>query len=113
MMLKKFEQKVCPSFSVKIWLAGNIQSARLFCAQYFADVGLCATIIPAIYSYTGGEEEGFVIGLINYPRFPSDPISIQNKAIDLGEKLARYLGQGSFLIETPNEMIWFTRREGD
>jgi len=112
-MLKEFRSKTCPTFSVKIWLAGNIQSARLFCAQYLADVGLCVTIIPAIYSYTGGEEDGFVVGLINYPRFPSDPVLIREKAISFGESLTRHLGQGSFLIEMPDEMIWFTRREGD
>ena len=112
-MLPAFRSKSCPAFSVKIWLAGDIQSARLFCAQYLTNIGLCVTIIPAVYSYTGGEEEGFVIGLVNYPRFPSDPTSIQEKAISLGEGLARHLGQGSFLVEMPDEMIWFTRREGD
>jgi hypothetical protein len=75
--------------------------------------GNSVTITDTVFAYPGGEESGFVVGFINYPRFPHQPTDIQDAAIELGKQLCWYLGQGSFLVETPSSMIWFSRRDED
>lgn len=63
------------------------------CQQYVDDVGLAVTITPTKFVYTQGSERGCIIGLINYPRFPSDSKQIQEKAISLGKILLEKLNQ--------------------
>lgn len=73
---------------VKIYMAGDISTAQRVCQTYVNEVGLCITIEPTTYVYTGGAEEGFVVGLINYPLFPTSHLDeIVNKA----ETLAMHL----------------------
>jgi hypothetical protein len=112
-MNTEFRRVESPAFFARIWVSGDADSAKQITAQYLADIGLCVTITKTSFYYTGGQEEGMVIGLINYPRFPAGREEIKGKAIVLGEKIARYLGQGSYLVETPTETIWFTRRDGE
>jgi hypothetical protein len=54
-----------------------------------------------------------VIGLINYPRFPSDPTKIEARAIELGMRLREGLGQESFSVQTPTTTTWFSWRKED
>ncbi len=65
------------------------------------------------YIYKNGTEHGLCIGLINYPRFPSDPASLTAKAIEIAELLREGLKQESFSVETPVETIWYSYRKGD
>lgn len=51
--------------------------------QWCNDHPLCVTLKQAEYIYKDGNEIGFEIGLINYPRFPSTPEEITNKAIEI------------------------------
>ena len=73
--------------------------------------GLCVTIEPTKYIYTGGEELGYVVGLINYQRFPTDIQSIKMRAEDLAEKLLDGTYQHSVLIMYPDETLWITKRD--
>lgn len=59
-----------PSIRVQIFMAGDISEAKKEIRSYCYEVGLCVTVTPTDFIYTGGEESGFVIGLVNYPRFP-------------------------------------------
>jgi len=43
------------------------------CREFCDKVRLCVTITPTKFIYVGGWEPGCIIGLINYPRFPSEP----------------------------------------
>jgi len=99
-----------PSFSVRICIAGNRQVAADVCRHFCFDVGYCVTLEDAEYIYTGGQESGVVVGLINYPRFPQTPENIIETATNLGMKLMNGLCQQSFTIVTPVETIWFSRR---
>lgn len=61
--------------------------ARSICQDYCDDVGLCVTLTETEFIYKDGNERGCLIGLINYPRFPSTPDKILGHAMDLARLL--------------------------
>lgn len=77
--------------------------------ECFAD-GLCVTIEPTTFIYTGGEEQGYVVGMINYPRFPSVPQDLDDRDRVLVRKLMAATFQTSGLMMTPEKTEWFTTR---
>lgn len=105
--------KTAPSYPVSIFIAGNYYDARQVCREYCDEIGLCVTLAPTEYIYTGGFEGGLVVGLINYPRFPEQSCRIECHAEALGQKLMAALGQESFSIQTPTETTWFSVRPAD
>jgi hypothetical protein len=104
--------KTCPTYTFKIWIAGDYQAAKMAC-QEFAREGLCASIAPCEYVYTMGAESGVCITLINYPRFPSTIEAMQDKAGRLAALLCDRLFQGSYTIQGPIETVFVSRRECD
>ena len=65
----------------------SIEPAISICQSYCDSVGLCVTVTPTIFVYTNGNEHGCLVGLINYPRFPSTTEKILEHALDLAERL--------------------------
>ena len=63
--------KDTPTHRIEIYASGPIEVAKQVCRETCLSEGLCVTIEPTHFIYTGGEETGFKIGLINYPRFPT------------------------------------------
>lgn len=102
---------IAPTIRFDIFMAGDIAQAKQVCREYCFSVGLCVTVEPVAYIYTGGEEAGFRIGLINYPRFPSTEDELLDKARTLASQLLVRLCQHSYSIVGPRETVWFTRRE--
>lgn len=105
------EEQLCPTFGATIYIAGDEQTAKHICRQYCFEVGLCVTIEPTTFIYTGGEEAGVRVGLINYPRFPTTPDAIFETACALGDKLMHGLCQHSYSVVGPNKTRWFSRRD--
>jgi hypothetical protein len=103
------EVKTCPTYWARIYMAGNLAEAERICRAHCYSVGLCVTLNPTEYIYSAGQESGFVVGLINYPRFPATPEEIDAKAEVLAGLLRVALSQRSFTIQTPNETRWFTQ----
>lgn len=101
------------TWSLRIWIAGDPIEAHAICRTYCDTVGFCVSVTPTSYVYRGGDEVGVIVGLINYPRFPSDGDEIFNHAKSLGIQLMDGLGQQSFTIETPVETWWFSIRPED
>lgn len=99
-----------PTICFEIFMAGDIEHAKRVCRRYCLDVGLCVTVEATTYIYTGGEEAGFRIGLINYPRFPTDSTRLHKTASDLATLLVHELFQHSYSIVGPRETEWFSRR---
>lgn len=93
-----------------IFIAGDIGQAKQVCRKYCLDVGLCVTVEPLTFIYTGGEESGVRIGLINYPRFPTTEDDLLLRATELAQTLMHHLHQHSYSIVGLRETIWFTRR---
>lgn len=100
-----------PAHSANIYAAGDIAEAKRICAHFCFEEGLCVTVTATEFIYTGGRETGFVVGLVNYPRFPPAPQDIEDAAARLATKLIEGLAQNSALIQTPATATWLTRRE--
>lgn len=107
-----FIRKFAPTFNVDIFIAGDIAQAHQVCREW-AMKGACVTVTPTEYIYTGGQESGVRIGLINYPRFPKSPNEILDEAEALALKLMERLCQTSFTIICGEKTIFYSRRRED
>ena len=67
--------------------------AKEICQKYCNEFPLCVTLKQNEYIYKDGNEIGFEIGLINYPRFPSTPNQITQKALDLAKIFRKEFNQ--------------------
>jgi hypothetical protein len=99
------------TFWVRIYASGPIEIAKQVCREYCLNVGLCVTIEPSLFIYTGGEESGYCVGLINYPRFPAQDDIVIIKAREIAERLLERTAQHSILLMSPTETTWITKRE--
>lgn len=99
--------KTEPTRWARIYMSGPIAIAEQVCREE-CQSGLCVTIEPTKFIYTGGEELGFVIGLINYPRFPSEQSVITDRAKSIAMKLMERLCQHSSLVMTPDCTDWYS-----
>lgn len=93
-----------------IFMAGDVVQAKQVCREYCFEVGLCVTIEPVDFIYTGGEESGFRVGMINYPRFPTTLEALHERATALADRLMNRLCQQSYSIVGPGLTVWFSRR---
>lgn len=100
-----------PAFSATIYAAGDINAAKQACRSYCLKVGLCVHVYQVDYIYTGGEESGFAIGIINYARFPQTAEMILHHARTLAELVRERTYQHSYSIVTPDSSYWSTLRE--
>lgn len=78
---------------------------RLWLQEYVDRVGLCVTITPTEFLYTRGNEPGFSVGLINYPRFPSSPEMLREHALAIAEGLCRLYEQGKVTVVFPDQTV--------
>lgn len=102
--------EACSAYSVSIFIAGDAKLAAMICREFCDAEGLCVTVTPTTYVYTGGQEDGVIVGLINYPRFPKTPGAIYATANELAERLCQMLGQQSFTVQTPDAAFWTSYR---
>lgn len=107
MITEKQEQ----TYWARIYMSGPMEVAKQTIRAECLRAGLCVTVEPTTFIYTGGEESGYVVGLIQYPRFPSHPVAIEDRARDLMEKLLEATHQQSALLMTPNVTTWITKRQ--
>jgi hypothetical protein len=96
----------CPTLTATIYIAGDYSTARKVCREYCWSVGLCVTVEPTTYIYTGGEEAGVRIGLINYPKYPTEAKPFIGRATNLANLLREELCQWSWTIVTPEKTYW-------
>lgn len=100
----------CETYWVKIYIAGPIEVAKQLIRKRAKQKGMCVTIEPTTFMYTGGEEVGYVVGFINYPRFPKENSEIWNEAILLANHLMLETGQDSFSVMDPYKTDWYSER---
>lgn len=103
--------KNCAAFSATIFMAGDISVAKRVCQEECDREGLCVTVEPTTYIYTGGSEEGFRVGFINYARFPNTKENILARARRLAKFLLERCGQTSFSIVTPDDSFYYSTRK--
>src|SRR5688572_8578455 len=105
----KMNIKTKPTFWARIYIAGPFEIIKQALREECIREGLCVTIEPTTFIYTGGEESGAVIGLINYPRFPALPHEILERANIIAHNLIERACQNSALIMTPKKTVWINR----
>jgi hypothetical protein len=96
---------------IRLYLSGPIDVAKQILRWECLDEGLCVTIEPTTFIYTGGEEAGYVVGLLNYPRFPSSPAKLSKRAREVMYALLEGTHQHSALMVGPTFSEWVTKRE--
>lgn len=78
---------------------------------YVNTVGLCVSVTDTTYCYTNGNEPGLIVGLINYPRFPSTPEQIKAHALILAELLLKTCKQMKVSVILPTETVMLSADE--
>jgi hypothetical protein len=101
---------IAPTVNFDIYMAGDVAIAKQVCREFCFEQGFCVSVTPTHYIYTGGEETGFRVGIINYPRFPLPIDELKAKTLALAELLQSRLFQNSYSIVGPTETLWHTRR---
>ncbi|ADD64987.1 hypothetical protein PAK_P100160c [Pseudomonas phage PAK_P1] len=101
--------KYADTFSVKLFIGGDISVVKQTCREFCMEKGLCVTVDPTTFIYTGGEEQGAVIGFINYPRFPAEASHLQSLAEELGHMLMNRCFQKSFTVQGPYTTSYHSR----
>ena len=96
----------------RIYMSGPIEVAKQIVRANCLHRGLCVTVQPTLFIYTGGEESGYVIELINYPRFPSNYQDIYERAEALMHQILEETHQHSALLMTPYKTLWISKRDG-
>ncbi len=89
----------------------DIAYAKELCQEFCNKVKLGLTFTPTNFIYVDGSEPGFIVGLINYPRFPSSSFAITNKAHELGKILLKELSQERISIVFPNETVMLEKED--
>jgi hypothetical protein len=96
--------KICETREIKIYLglrrgygskhyAYDIAEKTIRdAAPVHFDLG-CVTVTRTKFYYVNGWERGVIIGLINYPRFPSKASAQEDKAIEFAKWLGGIYGQ--------------------
>lgn len=100
-----------PTHLITLYLSGPIEVAKQALRAECLREGLCVTIEPTTFIYTGGEEEGYRVGLLNYPRFPCTPEELEARAQVVAMALLEATHQHSALMVTPTTTRWFSKRE--
>lgn len=83
----------------------SLKEVRGLCQEYADSVGLCVTVTPTEFIYTKGYEPGVIVGLINYPRFPSEFVDIEFHALALAGKLKDALEQNRVSVVFPHKTV--------
>lgn len=104
-------EKTEPTFWARIYMSGPIEMAKQAIRGDCMNEGLCVTVDPTTFIYTGGEEAGFVVGLVNYPRFPTTPEALEKRARHLMGQLLYATHQHSAMLMLPHSTFWITMRE--
>ena len=109
---------VVPTHRVTLWMAGDLATAHRVLREHAYAEGACVTVTPTKFIYSGGEEDGFSVGLVNYPRYPTTPEDLEAEAEQLALKLLPACNQKSCLLVGDTETKWIVieppkrRRQG-
>ena len=83
----------------------TINEVKNFMQDYVNKTSFCVTITPTTFIYKGGREDGVIIGLINYPRFPSNKKEIEKRAKETASLCKKEYAQKRVSIEYQDRTI--------
>lgn len=92
-------------FESEVNYSHQISDVEYFCREYCDKVGLCVTVTATKFVYKNGMEDGAIVGLINYPRFPKEPHEIKEQALELAGILLEKMEQYKVTIVFPDETV--------
>lgn len=98
------------TIEITLYLSGPIEYAKQIIRQECMEQGLCVTVTPTTYIYTGGEESGYAVGIRNYPRFKSDYETLNARAHNILTRLIEGTFQYSGMMVGPKSTTWFSNR---
>lgn len=74
--------------------------------QVYCDLhGFAFTITPTKFIYTNGNEQGCIVGIINYPRFPNTEEKLKEISLEMGQILLERFKQQRLSIVCSDETI--------
>jgi hypothetical protein len=100
------------SFNIQIWLGlrevytdvvHSIDEVYDICQKLCNARKACFTITPTRFIYVDGWEDGVVIGLINYPRFPKEKQRLIYDSWEIAGELQEHFKQIRVSITTPEK----------
>lgn len=104
--LKTFECKIYSGLKdTRTGKVTDIIEVEHILQEYCDKFGFCFSLTPTRFIYKNGNEDGCVVGIINYPRFPETEQSLKEKAIYIGNYLLDYLNQQKISIVCTDETI--------
>jgi hypothetical protein len=104
--------KTVESFNIQIWLGlreaytenmHTIDEVYGECQKLCNIRKACFTVTPTRFIYVDGCEDGAVIGLINYPRFPAEKDRMIYDSWEIANYLKDRFGQIRVSITTPEK----------
>jgi hypothetical protein len=98
--------KEVKTYTAKIYISASIDAVAQLLREYAFNNGACFTIEKTLFIYTGGEECGVVVGLVNYPKFEKDNKRIFKDAVEVAELILSKTFQRTCLIVAPDKTRW-------
>ena len=83
----------------------SIEKVYEVCQKYVDEIGWCVTVTRTEFIYKDGNEPGVIVGIINYPRFPSDHDILRERIVGLAKQLLTELKQIRISIAFPKVTI--------
>ena len=89
----------------------SLFSVEQICQEYCDRDGFCVTVTPTTYVYKEGWEKGAIVGIINYPRFPSTQEELKGRCFELATELMIKLKQYRVTIDFKDETVMISNPE--
>ncbi len=106
--------KSVPTFTASIYVGRKVRAtgevvnpiiADQICHNFCDEHGFCVSVTQTKLIYTHGHEPGVIVGVINYPRFPSKPETLRQMTLDLAESLRANMCQQRVSVVFQDETI--------
>lgn len=81
------------------------EDVEKICQSYVNEFKWCVTITKTRYVYVDGAEDGIIVGIIYYPRFPKTDEALKRLTLRLASILLEELGQNRISVVFNNEVV--------
>lgn len=82
--------------------------------QAYTDaVSWCVTVTPTTFVYKNGREDGVAVGVIDYPRFPTDHQTLRQRSLELAERLRQHFRQLRVSVVFADETVMLSDPEAN
>jgi ferredoxin len=97
---------VCKTWTASIFMAGDIGTAKQVAREFCRTVGFCLSIRPERFIYTGGEESGFCVTVIQYPKFQQPEHELWDVTVFIADLIRDRCCQRSYTIISTDRTLW-------